>query len=165
MRFAFVLALIAVLAACGGAAGTPAPTGPTPAPTATPRPTPSPTPSAPPSISQGCVDQLRDTLDALEELDGRLNVGLTQSAYSERVGDVSVAYSRLDPDDLGAEGANCLETGSLLEDAFNAYVSANTRWSDCFQQSGCTTDSIISVLRGHWSTAHDKIVEARRTFP
>lgn len=119
----------------------------------------------PETVSQECVATLQPLVVALEELDGRLDVGLTKVQYGERVGDVSVAYSRLDVAQLAGMGLACVATAALLEDAFNEYVQANNKWSDCFARTGCTTDSIESQLQAHWSTACGKIVEARRAFP
>lgn len=156
-RVARVVFLAMLLAACAGAPAV-SPT-PSPVPTPTPVPTPSPSPT-PPALSAACVAQLQATLNALEELDGRLNVGLTKVDYGTRLGDVSVEYHKIDIDAVAAEPP-CLVVGQLLEDAFNEYVKANQAWQDCVGQSGnCDT-----LLQGHWSAAHAKLVEARRSFP
>lgn len=163
-RFAY-LGLIALLAACGGVTATPSPTGPTPPPTATPRPTPTPTPSRPPTVSQACADELAGMIGALEELDGRLDVGLTKVDYGTRVGDISVESNRLDVDALTAQGADCLAVAILLNEAFLEYIDANEIWGNCIQSTSCSTSSIEPTLQGHWATASDKIEQARKQLP
>lgn len=160
-NFAAGLIVTALFAGCGGATATPVPTGPTPKPTASPKPTPSP----PPTISQSCADELEGLLESLEELDGRLDVGLTYVAYGERVGDVSVAYNRVDLEAVKGMGLDCVSTGALLENAFNEYIKAHNAWRDCFDRTGCTNDSVKPTLQAHWATATQKIDAARATFP
>ena len=166
-RLASLGLTLLLAAACGGAAPTPSPvpTGPTPAPTATPRPTPSPTPSPPPTVSQACSDELAGMTDALEELDGRLDVGLTKADYGNRVGDISVESNRIDVEKLTAQGADCLGVALLLNAAFLEYIDANTIWGDCIQSTSCSTSSIEPQLQAHWLTAHQKIEDARRQLP
>lgn len=145
--------LLIVLTACTTAA--PA-DSPTPEPPATPTPV--------PAVSAECAAKLQPLLDALQELDGRLDVGLTKVDYSERVGDVSVAYSRLDAEDLAAD-PGCLPTATKLEQAFNEYQLANNRWSECLGRTGCETDDIESQLQGHWRSASERIDEASAALP
>lgn len=166
MRAIASLVLIAgVLASCGGPTATPVPTGPTPRPTATPRPTPSPTPTPPPTVSQACADELEDMADALDEMDGRLDIGLTFADYGDYLGDISVASNRLDIDALGDEGADCLAVALLLNAAFLEYIEANDIWNDCIQSTSCSTSSIETKLQGHWAVATDKNDEAHEQLP
>lgn len=151
---AMIMGATALLAACGG--GTPV----TPDANATPTPTPTPGP-----ISAECADDLRPVLDALEQMDARLDVGLNRSQYGDRMGDVSVAYNRLDATTLVGKGAGCIATAVLLEEAFNEYIQANTAWGDCIASSSCSMDSVQPKLQRHWSTASGKLTSARRTFP
>jgi hypothetical protein len=134
-------------------------------PTPTPGATPTPTPSPPPTISAECAELLQPLLDALEDLDARLNVGLNKSQYSDRVGDVSVAYSRLDASKLSALGTDCISTGATLEDAFNEYISANNEWSECLSDRDCSNDDVRPTLQRHWATATEEIDEVREQFP
>ncbi len=155
MRTLASLALVcALLAACGGT--TPA------TPTTPSAPTPTPTPGP---ISAECADDLRPVLDALEQMDARLDVGLNRSQYGDRMGDISVAYNRLDATTLVGKGAGCIATAVLLEEAFNEYIQANTAWGDCIASSSCSMDSVQPKLQRHWSTASGKLASARRTFP
>jgi hypothetical protein len=145
-----IVLLSLLLIACGGATGSP-----------TPPPPPTPTPA--PTISEACAEQLEPVLEALEELDGRLDVGLTKVQYGERMGDIAVEYNRLDIDELSAE-ASCLAVAVILEDAYNQYITANNEWSDCISDTDCDTESIQPTLQRHWSAASRKIEEARASF-
>lgn len=98
-------------------------------------------------------------MEALEDLDSRLNVGLNFANYSERVGDIRVAYDRIGFEDLGA---GCIEhVGVHAEDAMNAYIRANNVWNDCISDIDCTNDSIRADLQAEWADATDLIVKAR----
>jgi hypothetical protein len=104
-------------------------------------------------------------VDALDELDARLDVGLNFSDYSERVGDVSVAYNRVDFEAVGGYGSSCLATAILLEEAFNKYIGAKNRWNDCITDPDCTNESIERGQQADWEDASEKLDEARATFP
>lgn len=150
MRPITALAIALVLAACGGAV---APGGDAEAETEEPPPD-----VAPAAVESECSDQLGDLIAALEELDGRLDVGLNFQTYSEKVGDASVAYRRVDFEDLGA---NCSErVGLPAEEALNAYIRANNTWNDCIQDVDCDTDSITADLQEEWGDATVKIDDA-----
>ena len=60
--------------------------------------------------------------------------------------------------------SDCVKTLRPLYDALNEYIKANTRWADCFAQTGCTTDSIISQLRAFWTSAHDDLATLATAF-
>jgi hypothetical protein len=103
--------------------------------------------------------------DALDELDARLDVGLTFRDYGDYVGDISVASNRLDIDALTAEGEHCLAAAILLNNAFLKYIDANESWNDCIQDTDCDTDSIEPDLQGFWVDASDALEEAGDMFP
>lgn len=104
-----------------------------------------------------CVSDLSPLMDALSEVDARLNVGLSQSEFSDLVGDASVAYSRIDADELSGE---CLSAGAKLETALNKYSRAASDWNDCIWDDWCTMDSIDPQLQRKWSDATDAIESA-----
>lgn len=68
-----------------------------------------------------CNDQLAPLADALSDVDARLSVGLTQSDLSDLVGYASVAYKKIDVDQLGT--GTCLSAGAKLESALNNYIA------------------------------------------
>jgi hypothetical protein len=96
-------------------------------------------------------------LDALSEVDARLDVGLSQSEFSDLVGDASVAYSRIEADELAAD---CLSPGAKLESALNKYSRAASEWDDCIWDDWCTMESIDSQLQRKWSDAAEAIDDA-----
>jgi hypothetical protein len=51
----------------------------------------------------------------MSTVDARLDVGFSQSEYSDLVGRASVAYSRIDVEDLKGD---CLSAGAKLESGF-----------------------------------------------
>lgn len=97
-------------------------------------------------------------VETLQDLDSRLDVGLTFAAYSERVGDTRVAYDRVDIEDLDG---GCLEhVGVPAEDAMNAYIRANNTWNDCISDIDCDNDSITPDLQSEWADASQLVGEA-----
>jgi hypothetical protein len=100
---------------------------------------------------RACRRQIFPLLDALQIVDARLNVGLSQSELSNLVGTASVAYERINPRDLG-EG-DCLSSGAKLETALNAYRRSVSSWSDCIFEYSCDLDDIDPQLQRAWSSA------------
>jgi hypothetical protein len=166
IRFLAVLALTA--AACGGAAaptGTATPTGPTPVPTPTQRPTPSPTPS-PEVITAACGEAMTPLFDALFELDARLDTGITHQAYGDALGEISIAYNRMDFDELAEEDPRCIPLVGLdLEKAFNAYIDGGKIWGDCIQSPSCEVDTFAPKFQAKWTEASEILDRVRDQFP
>lgn len=111
-------------------------------------------------VYDSCLDQLEPLLDALDIVDARLNVGLSQNDLSDLVGDASVAYNRVDIDELGQ--GDCLSAGARLETALNAYAASTSRWNDCIYDYGCDMDSIDPFLQAKWSAAGRNTAKAER---
>lgn len=105
-----------------------------------------------------CVDQLNPLFDSLQKVDARLAVGLNQSELSGMVGDSSIAYKRIDVDELGT--GTCLQVGARLEKAFNAYAGTVSRWNDCIYDDSCDTDALIPSLQRKWAEASRAIEKA-----
>jgi tetratricopeptide (TPR) repeat protein len=102
-----------------------------------------------------CAASMKDFRDAIKELDGRLDIGLSYDEYSTQVGDVSAAYSQSDFD---AGGFDCISrVGLPLEEALNAYRKAYQAWNKCFEDYACEVDSIDPQLQKHWTRASDQI--------
>lgn len=84
-----------------------------------------------------CTAATSDLLETLGDLNSRLDVGLNYAAYSEKVGDVSVAYDKaidelVDVDDV------CLNSVAVpLENATNRYIDVQNIWSDCIDDYDC----------------------------
>lgn len=109
-----------------------------------------------------CLDHLADLHDALDIVDARLNVGISQADLSKLVGDASVAYNRIDIDELGETGGPCLSAGAKLESAMNAYSASSSRWNDCIYDYGCDVDSIDPFLQTKWAAAGRYIDKAEQ---
>ncbi len=113
-------------------------------------------------IYDNCVSQLGPLLNALNIVDARLDVGLSQQELSDLVGKVSVAYSKMDVPSLGKD--DCLTAGANLESAFNQYVTTVSDWNDCIFDYGCDTDDIEPAMQAKWTAASNHIDKARRAM-
>ena len=74
------------------------------------------------------------------------------------VGNASIAYNRMDVDELGT--GTCLLVAVQLENAFNAYTGTVSRWNDCIFDFGCDTDAITPGLQDKWLRASRAIDRA-----
>lgn len=120
-------------------------------------------PTSAPGLSDECIRQIGPLVSTLEDLNSRLAVGLSFSDYSTRVGDVRVAYDRIDANKLDSL---CISlVGKPGEDAFNAYVTAYNTWNDCIGNVDCSTDSIDSQLQAQWSIATNLITQIKALLP
>ncbi len=107
-----------------------------------------------------CERQLEGFLSSLEELDSRLNVGLNFNEYSTQVGDIQVEYDRVP---FNALDVDCVgEVGVSAEKAFNAYATAQSVWSDCFDSLSCSNSEIDPELQRQWAKAAGLVAAARR---
>jgi hypothetical protein len=114
-----------------------------------------------------CRRQIGPLLDELQELDSRLDVGLSYDEYTTHVGDARVIYDRVVDE---VDDTTCLtEVGLPAERAFNQYVKASNKWGDCFEDLDCDPDAIEPTLQTHWDRAStlvesaDRRLEAMRT--
>lgn len=109
----------------------------------------------------GCKRQMGDLLDALEQIDGRLDVGLTNADLSSRLGDVAVAYNNIPSKKVSP--ACLLGVGVPLEDAYNEYSKSVNKWDACINDYYCSVEGAkLAELRGHWSKASKQITRADR---
>ena len=120
-------------------------------------------PTSAPGLSDDCVRQIGPFVSALENLNSRLAVGLSFSDYSTRVGDVRVAYDRINAAKLDQLCVTLV--GSPSEDAFNAYVSAYNTWNDCVGKSGCTEKTVDAKLQVLWTKASGLIEQVKAALP
>lgn len=110
--------------------------------------------------AQECSDRLTPFLDALQEIDSRLNVGLQYAEYGEKLGDARVKYDRIDSEGLSP---TCLRSvGTKLENAYNRYLEALHIWERCIDDYGCDFKSDAQPkLRDKWTAAGDELSEAQ----
>jgi hypothetical protein len=147
--------LVFLLAACGTRSPAGGEASPAPSPTASPSPTIDPAQEAALADQAKCEETLEPLLEALEELDARLDVGLVFQDYTNQVGDVSVEYNQVR---FGALSFDCVtDVGIPLENALNAYIRADNRWNQCIGNFGCDIDSIEPELQRQWREASQEI--------
>lgn len=107
-----------------------------------------------------CEEELGDLMDALGEINSRLDIGMALSEYGERVGDVIVAYDQVDVGDL-EEGCRT-EVAVPAEDALQEYIVAQQRWNRCiFDQADCELSDIEVKLQDRWTAAALQLEVAR----
>jgi hypothetical protein len=95
----------------------------------------------------------------LQEIDSRLNIGLDLDEYNTYLGDAQVTYDDLNPRTLGSSCVN--RVGVPLENGFNEYLKASTKWEKCIQDYGCEVKgATLAELREHWSDATKRIQSA-----
>jgi hypothetical protein len=144
-----VVVAVVALAACGGDdSAAPEPTSPTIAPP--PAMTAEPEPDD--SDYQECIANLGPFIDALREMDSRLNIGLNYGDYGDFLGDVQVEYDKVDIEGAAAI-PGCIDVAADAEKAFNAYIKASNIWQKCFEDLDCDNDEITPRLQQHWSKA------------
>lgn len=106
--------------------------------------------------AEECGEAMADLIDALKELDSRLDVGLAFQEYGSEVGDIKVEYDDVEFDELSEE---CIEeVGVPLEDALNAYIKAYNKWNDCIGDTYCDIDDVD--LQTPWQKASESIDDA-----
>jgi hypothetical protein len=96
-----------------------------------------------------CNDRVEDFFSALQELNSRLDVGLSYDDYTDQVADVKVAYDQADFGNL--HNFDCLRAAVPGEKALNQYVEAAGAWGDCIEDFNCDIDNID--LNGYWLKA------------
>jgi hypothetical protein len=99
-----------------------------------------------------CKQQMEPLLESLSELDSRLGVGLSYDEYTDKVGNVRVAYDDIDFAEV-SDTACLSDVGVPGEKALNQYAKAANVWSSCFDDFNCSNDSIKPTLQRHWSKA------------
>ena len=104
-----------------------------------------------------CSLEIAPLLEDMKTVDARLDVGLSQSDFSELVGSASVSYGAMDVAELNG---GCLPAGSLLETGLNKYIASVSKWSDCIYDDYCNMDDIDPELQRSWSAASSLIDRA-----
>lgn len=105
-----------------------------------------------------CERQVGDVLAAAQELDARLDVGLSLDEYTEYVGDIAVAHDRVR---VGQLDLDCLgDVAVPAERALNHYMRAQQVWEECIDDFGCNLDSVDPQLQRLWGKATDQVTNA-----
>jgi hypothetical protein len=111
---------------------------------------------------EACRSEIDPFLKSMKTVNARLNVGITESTFSDLVGAASVAHDSLDFDNIQAHtDGECLDGGAKLEKALNKYISAVNLWNDClYEDYSCDNDQIDPELQLKWATATTLIEKA-----
>lgn len=107
-----------------------------------------------------CRDQLHDLLDSMDELRGKLAVGLSYGAYLHGVKAVRAAYGDVPVDRL--ELGCLVRAGTPAERALNRYIAAANAWGDCLTLASCNSESIEPKLQRGWALASDQLSSAQK---
>lgn len=115
------------------------------------------------AAQEECDSQLGDLLGALEQIDGRLDVGLTNADLGSRLGDVAVAYNDIPFKKLSP---TCIQrVGVPLEAAYNEYNKSHNKWNACIEDYYCSVEGAkLRELQSHWSKASGRIARADRAL-
>lgn len=107
------------------------------------------------AAAQSCVDTTKPLVSALKNLNSRLDVGLNYNEYTNKVGDVKVAYDNADFANMkGVRALPCLKDVAVpAEKAFNQHAKAASAWSNCFDDVNCSNDDVKPTLQRHWLKA------------
>ena len=126
-----------------------------------PTPTPSPNQAVKAGLSvfAACEQAFSPLLDSFEELDARLEVGLTYNDYLATVQRLGNEYRQVD---RGPLQAHCLrEIDEPLSDALLLYIEAHNVWRRCIYDQGCSLESVEPTMQDKWENAADLLEEAR----
>jgi hypothetical protein len=115
--------------------------------------------------AQACRSRVAGFVEALRDVDSRLDVGLSYSEYSDAVGDAAVERGRAGQ--AASAGRACARIASAAESAFDLYNGAVQTWNDCVFDDpvsifdvGCSLDDIEFDLQLEWLKATDHVEKA-----
>jgi hypothetical protein len=112
------------------------------------------------AATRTCRSQLHGLLDSMDELRGKLAVGLSYGAYLHEVKAVQAAYDRVPVDRLGL---GCLvKVGTPAERALNRYIAAVNAWGDCLTLASCDSESVEPKLQRKWALASARLSSAQK---
>jgi len=113
------------------------------------------------ALAVTCQSEIGDLMDSLDELNSRLDIGLTYADYGDQLGDANVAYDQVPAAELSG---GCLDSAAKLEAALNAYIRAYNKWKTCIDDYDCNTDSIEPALQAAWSKASSNLDRAHSLY-
>lgn len=115
-----------------------------------------------------CEDTYGDLLEAEQEINSRLGVGMKPDTYFDSVSDLKVEYDKsigAAAPDADMDAYACIQDVALpLEKAFNKFAEANNIWNDCVTDIDCDSDSITSRLQSRWSSASTQIEKSTQAL-
>jgi hypothetical protein len=100
-----------------------------------------------------CKKLVQNFTDSLDNLNSRLSVGLKPDDYNSRVGNISVAYNKVDWS--ATPNTYCLKkVGIPLETAYNDFRDAGEAWSKCIDDYNCdVTNDKLPGMQKKWTHA------------
>lgn len=104
-----------------------------------------------------CKAQIGPLIHTLADLNGHLEVGMNYSEYTQRVGNVQVAYNEIPFKSLSLR---CLRAGSQAEKALNDHLAASSYWNECVESLTCTDSTKKRVLQAKWAGAGTDLASA-----
>jgi hypothetical protein len=112
------------------------------------------------ATTRTCRAQLHGLLDSMDELRGKLAVGLSYGAYLHEVKAVQAGYDGVPIDRL--ELGCLVKVGTPAERALNRYIAAANTWGDCLTLASCDSESVEPKLQRTWALASDQLSSAQR---
>lgn len=112
--------------------------------------------------AEECTEDVAQLASALDELNSRIQVGLSYSDYTTEVGDVMVAYNRTDIDKISADRWCLGEVAVPLENAFQHFDKAMEVWKKCVGDWDCSIKdkAVDAKMQKHWQRAGTYLEEA-----
>jgi hypothetical protein len=112
------------------------------------------------AAARTCRSQLHGLLGSMDDLRGKLAVGLSYGAYLHEVKAAQAAYDRVPVDRLRL---GCLvKVGTPAERALNRYIAAANTWGDCLTSVSCDSESVEPKLQRKWALASGRLSSAQR---
>jgi hypothetical protein len=112
------------------------------------------------AATRTCRAQLHGLLGSMDELRGKLAVGLSYGVYLHQVKAVQAAYDGVQVDRLGL---GCLvKSGTPAERALNLYLAAANAWGECLTSASCDSESVEPKLQRKWALASTRLSSAQR---
>jgi hypothetical protein len=112
------------------------------------------------AATRTCRAQLHGLLNSMDDLRGKLAVGLSYGAYLHEVKAAQAAYDGVPVDRL--ELACLVKTGTPAERALNGYIAAANIWGDCLTSASCDSESVEPKLQRRWVLAADHLSSAQK---
>lgn len=101
---------------------------------------------------QECTNEIGAFVESLQDLDARLDVGLTQADYADAVGDAAVARAKVNTAVLSTE---CRSAFAAADAALTTYTKINSEWNECIVDLYCDPD--IDVDFSPWTEAGENV--------
>lgn len=110
------------------------------------------------AAQEACLDEASGYLEAVQDIDAVLDVGVNYEDYSDLVRDASIASRRVSGIDADCES----QLVEPLDEAMVEYVAAASDWNDCIVDFDCDTDD-LDLSGDYWLPA-SLLVAAAEVF-